>query len=417
MGVAPVDKTTVWAAVGSRNISVGYAVDPLAAVMLVMVSIVATCIQIYSIGYMHGDRRFERFFAYLSLFCGSMFLIVLANNFIMLYAGWELVGLCSYLLIGFWFERRALRARHEGLHDHPHWGRRLRHRHPDPVLLRARTALRRGLRRHWRGPDPAPDAGAGRRLLFCGAIGKSAQFPLHTWLPDAMEGPTPVSALIHAATMVAAGVYMVAPAVHDLLHPGLEPKVASAGRCFLTPLTWVAVIGLITALMAATIGVVQSDIKRVLAYSTISQLGFMMVAMGMGVGDGRRDVPPAHPRLLQGPALPGLRQRHPLLLRGAEHVGDGRPGQEGADPPTGPSGPARWPWRASSRSPGSSPRTRSCSPRTTTRRSTALYWVFFIGLEIAAFLTAFYMGRAVFPDLLRRAPQPQGRRTPTRARS
>ena len=275
----PYEVAVPWAAVGSHAIHVGYLVDPLTAVMICMVSIVATCIMVYSTGYMHGDPRFARFFAYMSLFCGSMFLICIANNFLMLYAGWELVGLCSYLLIGFWFERQsASNAAKKAF---------ITTRIGDvgfaigiliifsyvPSLLFADTFAA-----VHSGAIPAWIAGIAAAFLFCGAIGKSAQFPLHVWLPDAMEGPTPVSALIHAATMVAAGVFMVAR-LFPLFFASLSATVIFGAPA----LTIVAVIGLITALLGAVIGVVQNDIKRVLAYSTISQLGYMMVGLGMGV--------------------------------------------------------------------------------------------------------------------------------------
>jgi len=277
-----------WFTIGDRDLMVGYLLDPLAAAMIAMVTLVAWLIMRYSIGYLHGDPLFSRFFAYLSLFTFAMLLLVVANNFLFLFIGWELVGLCSYLLIGFWFDRRyknpdlpqpapsakkafvvtkfgdlgfflglmAIFAKtHSFLYDDvfaaaPHWGR----------LAGAAIPL----------------------LLFCGAIGKSAQFPLHVWLPDAMAGPTPVSALIHAATMVAAGVYLVARTYPLFYHaPSLD--VTLGGFLFtLDPLHVVAWIGGITALMAATIAVLQWDIKKILAYSTISQLGYMMLALGCG---------------------------------------------------------------------------------------------------------------------------------------
>jgi NADH-quinone oxidoreductase subunit L len=278
-GAPSQDVAVPWAAIGAKTIFVGYMVDPLTAVMIVMVSVVATCIQIYSIGYMHGDARFSRFFAYLSLFCASMFLICLSNNFVMLYAGWELVGLCSYLLIGFWFERKSASDAAKKAFITTRVGDVgfaigifiVFSYVPSLLFTDAFSAAAKGT-------IPAAVAGVAALFLFCGAIGKSAQFPLHTWLPDAMEGPTPVSALIHAATMVAAGVFMVAR-IFPLF-------VTSLGSCVflgLPALTVVGIIGLITALLAALIGVVQNDIKRVLAYSTISQLGYMMCALGLGV--------------------------------------------------------------------------------------------------------------------------------------
>src|SRR3989441_1274469 len=261
----------VWAALGDRTLTVGYAVDPLSAVMLFVVTVVGSLIFVYSIGYMRGDPRYPRFFAYLSLFAASMLLLVLANNFLVLYAAWELVGLCSYLLIGFWFERpTAARASMKAF---------VTTRVGDffmflGILLLFFTvgslqfetvfaAVRAG-------SLAGPVLTLAAVLVFGGAVGKSAQVPLHVWLPDAMEGPTPVSALIHAATMVAAGVYLVARTYP--LFSGSPDHVA---------LTVVAYIGGITALMAATIGIVQDDIKRVLAYSTISQLGYMMLGLGV----------------------------------------------------------------------------------------------------------------------------------------
>lgn len=278
-GVPSPDVAVPWAAIGAKTIYVGYMVDPLTAVMLVMVSLVATCIQVYSIGYMHKDPRFSRFFAYLSLFCASMFLICLSNNFIMLYAGWELVGLCSYLLIGFWFERKSASDAAKKAFITTRVGDvgfaigifLLFSYVPSLLFTDVFSAAAKGA-------IPVAVAGVAALFLFCGAIGKSAQFPLHTWLPDAMEGPTPVSALIHAATMVAAGVFMVAR-----IFPLFVTSVGSCVFLGLPALTVVALIGLITALLAAVIGVVQNDIKRVLAYSTISQLGYMMTALGLGV--------------------------------------------------------------------------------------------------------------------------------------
>jgi NADH-quinone oxidoreductase subunit L len=236
--------------------------------MLAMVGLVATMIQVFSIGYMHGDPRYSRFFAYLSLFCFSMLGLVLADNILALYIFWELVGLCSYLLIGFWFEKKSAsdaakkaflttRVGDVGMF----LGLMITYWH---VRAFDYDSIFRAVAD---GTFHGPALTAAGVLLFCGAVGKSAQFPLHTWLPDAMEGPTPVSALIHAATMVAAGVYMV-------------------GRLYLLltaeALAVVAVIGVITAVLAASIAIVQNDIKRVLAYSTISQLGYMMAGLGVG---------------------------------------------------------------------------------------------------------------------------------------
>src|SRR3989454_709970 len=258
----------VWAALGDRTLTVGYAVDPLSAVMLFVVTVVGSLIFVYSIGYMRGDPRYPRFFAYLSLFAASMLLLVLANNFLVLYAGWELVGLCSYLLIGFWFERpAAARAALKAF---------VTTRVGDfsmmigllilflPTRTLSFTGVFHGIEA---GQIGGPLLTLAAVLVFGGAVGKSAQVPLHVWLPDAMEGPTPVSALIHAATMVAAGVYLVARTFP------LFQAVPQA-------LTVVAVIGGFTAIFAATMGLVNNDIKRVLAYSTVSQLGYMMLALG-----------------------------------------------------------------------------------------------------------------------------------------
>ncbi len=255
----------------NRPLEVGYAIDGLTAVMLFVVTVVGTLIFIYSVGYMHDDPRFPRFFAYLSLFAGSMLTLVLADNFLVLYVGWELVGLCSYLLIGFWYERpAAARASMKAF---------VTTRIGDLFMFLGILLLFAYIGSlNFATIFQAVEGGAltgpllllAALLIFGGAVGKSAQVPLHVWLPDAMEGPTPVSALIHAATMVAAGVYLVARA-YTLFF-------ASVGH---EALVVVAYVGGITALMAALIGIVQGDIKRVLAYSTISQLGYMM--MGLGV--------------------------------------------------------------------------------------------------------------------------------------
>lgn len=243
-----------------------FRVDLISAWMLLLVSGVGTLIQIYSVGYMHGDQRFSRFFAYLSLFCGSMLGLVLSNNLVLLYIFWELVGLCSYFLIGFWFEKPSAAAAAKKAFIFTRAG--------DigfflGLLLLFSAVGAVDFKTIFAAAPALPPVilTATTLLLFCGAIGKSAQFPLYVWLPDAMEGPTPVSALIHAATMVTAGVYMVARLFPLFL---LAPYT----------LTIIAYIGVTTALLAGLIAVVQSDIKKVLAYSTISQLGFMMLGMG-----------------------------------------------------------------------------------------------------------------------------------------
>ncbi|MCX7918931.1 MAG: NADH-quinone oxidoreductase subunit L [bacterium] len=257
-----------WLTFGSYQLKFGFMVDPLTAMMLMVVTTIGMLIQIYSIGYMHGDKRYSRFFAYMSLFTFSMLGLVLANNFAELFIFWELVGLCSYLLISFWFER--ISAANAGKKAF------ITTRIGDTGLLIGIFILfyTTGTLHFVDLTESVVNQGGylltiAAILIFCGAIGKSAQFPLHVWLPDAMEGPTPVSALIHAATMVAAGVYLVARS-YIVFHYHHEAILI------------VAYIGTITAFMAATIALVQNDIKRILAYSTISQLGFMLVGLGVG---------------------------------------------------------------------------------------------------------------------------------------
>ncbi|MCY2928277.1 MAG: NADH-quinone oxidoreductase subunit L, partial [Planctomycetota bacterium] len=272
---AVADLLIPWLSVTPKIVlSIGAHVDSLTIAMFSMVTVVATMIHLFSIGYMAEDSRFGRFFAYLNLFCFSMLGLVLGNTLLSLFIFWELVGLCSYLLIGFWFEKKsasnaAIKAFVVnrvgdfgfilGLAGAFLWLGT-----PDGTIAQMAQAGQDLIAAP--GGPPAWLTVVGL-LLFCGAIGKSAQFPLHVWLPDAMEGPTPVSALIHAATMVAAGVYMVAR-IFGLLTPDA--------------LLVIACIGLITLTMAALIAITQTDIKRVLAYSTVSQLGYMVLAIGLG---------------------------------------------------------------------------------------------------------------------------------------
>jgi NADH-quinone oxidoreductase subunit L len=257
-----------WIVAGDFETSVTAYVDPLTAVMLLVVTGVGALIHLYSAGYMHDDPGYARYFAYLNLFVFSMTMLVLAGNFLLLYVFWEAVGLCSYLLIGFWYTRPA--AAQAGkkafiVNRVGDFGFGL-------GIMWLWTALGTldfaGVFKAAAELPPATATGIAL-LLFMGACGKSAQLPLHTWLPDAMEGPTPVSALIHAATMVTAGVYMVARS-----HAIFERSPVA--------LEVVAWVGVATALFAATIGLVQTDIKRVLAYSTVSQLGYMFAAVGVG---------------------------------------------------------------------------------------------------------------------------------------
>jgi NADH-quinone oxidoreductase subunit L len=259
-----------WLSIGDFSVQIGILMDSLTAVMLVVVTLVSLMVQIYSQGYMHGDSGYHRYFAWMSLFTMSMLGLVLADNLLMMFIFWEMVGLCSYLLIGFWFHKpsAAVAAKKAfivtRLGDFGFLAALL--------ILFANTgtfdiAALRGL--------AAAGVLGGAVLtwsaigIFAGAAGKSAQFPLHVWLPDAMEGPTPVSALIHAATMVAAGVFLVARML-----PLFEHSAAAMNT--------VAVIGGFTAIFAATMGLVAVDIKRVLAYSTVSQLGYMMLGLATG---------------------------------------------------------------------------------------------------------------------------------------
>jgi NADH-quinone oxidoreductase subunit L len=258
-----------WAATGPLKIGVDLRWDGLSAVMALTVTGVSFLIHAYSIGYMEGDPRYSRFFGYLNLFVFSMLLLVLADNMLLLYVGWELVGVCSYLLIGFWFERpQAATAAKKAF---------ITTRIGDTGMLVGIFVLFASLgtfaipqinRAATEGSLTRTTATAAALLLFAGAVGKSAQIPLYVWLPDAMEGPTPVSALIHAATMVTAGVYLVVR-----LNPLFDFAPIAA--------TVVATIGALTALYAAILATGEDDIKRVLAYSTISQLGFMFLAAGV----------------------------------------------------------------------------------------------------------------------------------------
>jgi NADH-quinone oxidoreductase subunit L len=259
-----------WLQAGRISISMGILVNPLSALMMVIVTGVSLLVQVYSLGYMKDDPAFGRFFSYLSLFSFSMLTLVLADNFILLYMAWELVGLCSYLLIGFWYAKpEAARAAKKAF---------VVTRVGDlgflvgilVLSILAGTFDFASVARFIGGGNvPQGQVTLVVLLLFCGAVGKSGQFPLHVWLPDAMEGPTPVSALIHSATMVAAGVFMVARLY------GIFQASPDALRV-------VAALGAFTAVFAAAIAIAQDDIKRVLAYSTISQLGYMMLALGVG---------------------------------------------------------------------------------------------------------------------------------------
>jgi len=257
-----------WVATGTFHADMALRADPLSIVMALTVAGVATLIFVYSIGYMAGDDRYPRYFAYVSLFVFFMLLLVLANNFLVLYVGWEGVGLCSYLLIGHWFERKSAADAAKKAFIVTRVG--------DAAFLIGIVLIwvHVGSLDFDRVFAAAPALASGTAtvislLVLAGAVGKSAQMPLHTWLPDAMEGPTPVSALIHAATMVTAGVYLVVRS-HALFE--------ASG----TASTVVALIGVITAIYAGLSAIAQDDIKRMLAYSTISQVGFMFFGAGVG---------------------------------------------------------------------------------------------------------------------------------------
>lgn len=266
-----------WLTAGDLKINFGTLIDPMNAMMLFVVTLVASMVQIYSLGYMHGDKGWSRYYAYQSLFAASMLGMVIATNLLQLFICWELVGLCSYLLIGFWYfkdsareaAKKAFMTTRVGdfglllgiLFLYAKFGTL------DFAALQAMMSpLAQGVALGAAGTYITVMA----FLVFIGPIGKSGQFPLHVWLPDAMEGPTPVSALIHAATMVVAGVYLVARSY--FLFQAADPVA----------LQFVAGLGALTAIFAASIAIAQDDIKRILAYSTLSQLGYMMFALGVG---------------------------------------------------------------------------------------------------------------------------------------
>jgi NADH-quinone oxidoreductase subunit L len=257
-----------WIPAGGLQVKMGFLADPLSVTFILFVTGVGTLIHLYSLGYMHGDENFGRFFAFMNLFCASMLVLVLGSSFLVTFLGWEGVGLCSYLLVSFWYQRNSAAVAGKKAFVTTRVGD-FGFMIAMFLIFAELGSLDYGAMNAGAGGLAAGTATAIALLLFLGAVGKSAQFPLHVWLPDAMEGPTPVSALIHAATMVTAGVFLVARA-----HPFFEASGGSA-------LTVVSIIGAATALLAATVALIQVDIKRVLAYSTISQLGFMFLALGV----------------------------------------------------------------------------------------------------------------------------------------
>jgi len=269
------DTVATWIGFGNLQVDLGFAMDPLSAVMALVVTGVGLLIHIYSLGYMAHDKGSPRFFTYMNLFIFAMMTLVLGENLLMLFVGWEGVGLCSYLLISFWFTDEANAAAGKKafvvnrIGDFGFLlGMFLIGTTLLPHLGAGEGLFSFGVLQHHAG-TLAPMATAICLLLFVGATGKSAQIPLYIWLPDAMAGPTPVSALIHAATMVTAGVYMIARMNFLFV---LSP----------TALNVVAIVGVVTAIFASTIALAQNDIKKVLAYSTVSQLGYMMLACGVG---------------------------------------------------------------------------------------------------------------------------------------
>ncbi|MBE2183957.1 MAG: NADH-quinone oxidoreductase subunit L [Anaerolineae bacterium] len=288
LGHEVLSSTAGWMDTGATTFNMGVQVDPLTVAMLFMVPLACTMIFIYAVGYMAKDPRQARFFSMIALFAGAMLTLVVADNLLLLFIGWEVMGLCSYLLIGFWFEKgSAYNAAVKAF---------MTTRIADLVMLLGiaylfaatgtlsfreivyNTEVLNGL-----VAMPAiliPGLSAASLIaifLITGTVGKSAQFPLHVWLPDAMEGPTPVSAMIHAAAMVSAGIYMLIR-----MYPLLEAGGNAHHGEFTPPLLYMAIIGSITAIFAATIALAQNDVKKVLAYSTISQLGFMVAALGIG---------------------------------------------------------------------------------------------------------------------------------------
>jgi len=270
-GGGPVESSVSWFQIGPLHFELGQYVDGLTGVMLVVVALVSLCVQIYSLGYMHGDTRYTWYYAVLSLFTGAMLTVVVSNNLFELLVGWEIMGVSSYLLIGHWWEEKensnaAIKAFiTTRIGDVPFvFGIFVM------IVATGTSNIPKITAAASSGHISTLLLTVGALLLFGGAIGKSAQVPLHVWLPDAMAGPTPVSALIHAATMVAAGVYLVGRMYAVFVHA--NPAA----------LTTVAVIGSITMLIAALLAVIQDDIKRVLAYSTISQLAYMVAALSLG---------------------------------------------------------------------------------------------------------------------------------------
>ena len=371
-----------WFQFGNDWLSLGWVLNPLTAVMLVMVTFVGLLIFIFSVGYMEHDENFTRFFCFLALFAGAMLGVIIANSLLLLFMCWEIVGLTSYLLIGFWYFKPSAAAAAKKafittrIGDLPFFlGIVWLYSQTGTLLFYNNGAgcLEPSAITHLLSQTTSIGfcvATGIALLIFCGAIGKSGQFPLHVWLPDAMEGPTPVSALIHAATMVAAGVFLVAR-VYPLMsaHNGVAGVLTTSTA--LQAVTW---IGAITALFGSLVAVAQWDIKRILAYSTVSQLGYMMMGLGLG------GVAVGMFHLITHAFFKAL------LFLGAGSVIHGCSGEQDIRKMGGiesscpsPSRPMRsrcWRCAAFPSSPASGARTRSCTQRITgTSRSCRTIWV------------------------------------------
>ncbi len=312
-----------WILSGTFDVHIGFKIDQLTAVMLIVVTTVSSLVHIYSTGYMHGDKGYPRFFAYLSLFTFSMLMLVMADNFLQLYVFWEAVGLCSYFLIGFWYEKKSASDAGKKAFVVNRVGDFGFGLGVMLIFISFGTLNYDAVFAQVAGQAGQTVSILGNTyslftvialLLFTGAMGKSAQLPLHVWLPDAMEGPTPVSALIHAATMVTAGVFMVARC-----HP-----IFNQSQTALDVVTWT---GGITAIFAATIALTQYRYQE--GHRLLHHKPAWVHVRRMRRGRIRgRHIPPDDPRVLQGPSLPGRRQRHPCPFRGAGHEEDGRASQE-----------------------------------------------------------------------------------------
>ncbi len=304
-----VERYFTWIRSGAFQVGWDFSVDRLTVIMLFVVTGIGTLIHVYSAGYMAHDDSYPRFFAYLNLFMFFMLTLVLAANYLLLFIGWEGVGLASYLLIGFWYKRQAATTAGNKAF--------IVNRIGDFGFMLAMLLIvvNFGTLDFGSVFSAAPGKPVATLTTICllllvGACGKSAQFPLYVWLPDAMEGPTPVSALIHAATMVTAGVYVVTRSAVLFTHAPAAMEV-------------VAVIGLFTAIFAASIGLLQNDIKKIFAYSTVSQLGYMFLALGCGAFSAGH-LPPDDACVLQSAALPGSRQCDSRLRRRTGYPQDGR---------------------------------------------------------------------------------------------